>query len=64
MIRDEQDEAMNDSANDAVYCWLCMNSGRVRGLDENDEPCIDPCVLCHPERLGFEPNRATEGEHD
>jgi hypothetical protein len=46
-----------DSANEPVYCRLCGDTGRVRGLDEDLKPTIDPCVLCHPERLGLEKER-------
>lgn len=42
------------SANDKIYCRLCCDTGRVCELDEDLQPTIDPCVLCHPEKLGFD----------
>lgn len=45
---------MEHVANDRIYCRLCRDTGRVHGLDENLEPTLEACVLCHPERLGFD----------
>lgn len=53
---------MNDdhtcSANDAVYCSFCKDTGRVRGLDKDLKPTIDPCIFCYPERCTVSKNEA------
>jgi len=49
----------DEAANERIYCRLCMDTGRVRGLTQDGQTTIDPCVLCHPERLGFPPNEKT-----
>lgn len=42
------------NANDEIYCRLCNDTGRVRGLNEDLLPTINPCVLCYPEKLGLD----------
>ena len=46
------------AANDLTYCHLCMDTGRVRGLDETGAATVDPCVLCHPDRLAAKLERS------
>ena len=47
-------EAESQAANEKPLCSLCKNTGRVRGLDEDLEPTVDPCVFCHPEKCNVD----------